>query len=52
LGPGQYTTVGDFNNEGKYPLAHFRNSGCSKIGNSTRFLNYQTISPGPGKCIL
>jgi hypothetical protein len=50
LGPGQYSTIGDFNNEGKYFVTKYHNSGASKIGNSKRFLNYQPISPGPGKC--
>jgi hypothetical protein len=50
LGPGQYSTISDFNEKGSYFVAKYPGSGCSKIGNSKRFDKIQTISPGPGKC--
>lgn len=51
LGPGQYGTVADLNGKGKYFIARHPSSGCSKIGNSKRFSDVGTISPGPAKCI-
>lgn len=50
LGPGQYSTISDFNPKGSYFVAKYPGSGCAKMGNSRRFDKIQTISPGPGKC--
>jgi hypothetical protein len=50
LGPGQYSTIGDINGQGKYFLDKLASSGASKIGNAKRFGSYASISPGPGKC--
>ena len=36
---------------GSYFVDKYRNSGASKIGNSARFKGFDTVSPGPGKCI-
>jgi hypothetical protein len=37
LGPGQYQTISTLNETGKYFLAKYQSSGCSKIGNTKRF---------------
>ena len=51
LGPGQYSTIGDINNQGKYFVDKYHSSGASKIGNAKRFDPFDSISPGPGKCM-
>ena len=50
LGPGQYSTIGDLNSQGKYFVDKYQSSGASKIGNAKRFGSYTSVSPGPGKC--
>jgi hypothetical protein len=48
LGPGQYKTMSTLNETGKYFIAKYHSSGCSKIGNTKRFDDIQILSPGPG----
>ena len=51
MGPGQYSTIADLNTHGKYFVDKYQSSGASKIGRSKRFDPYDSISPGPGKCM-